>query len=156
MWADSGPDPGGKLLVLLGFLRGFSTDAEVALMARFELARIRAVAKDYRELGEVSGLAQKIPKLVVLPLQRTPLDDAARRICVAGVGWDGLEIARNSEYLGFWLGPSSGEASWEGPMAKFRAKATSWSRTGMLWGCRYSCRVASHFVDRFAVLPWFF
>ncbi len=87
------------------------------------VAQIRALAREYRAFGEVSGLTLNIPKSGVLPLRREPLASAASCIREAMVGWERLEIAHKAKYLGFCLGPGSSGAAGKAP----------WPSSGPKW-----------------------
>ena len=53
--------------------------------------------------------------------------------------WKDILIRDRGKYLGFLVGPGSGDQSWDAPLAKFEARTNSWcgTKAGLLWNSIY-------------------
>jgi hypothetical protein len=82
----------------------------------------------FSEFEEISGLSLNIAKTVMIPLWKySSASNLRNLICELCPPWKNRGIASYGKYLGFMIGPGSGEASWKKPLQKYLDKARAWS-----------------------------
>ena len=99
----------------------------------------------FREFAEVSGLQLNLAKTIVIPLGCETPDVRRERQAVLGDPWDvAAKWAGHGKYLGFMIGPSRAEHSWDKPLAKYRCRVNEWKWSSL--GLHLACRVYNMFV----------
>ena len=67
-------------------------------------------------IARISALYLNVAKCVIVPLwkyQESAIRDALNDVCP---GWHTMKIAEVAKYLGFWIGPGTGDRDWDGIM----------------------------------------
>ena len=92
-----------------------------------DLPLLRRVFADY---ARISNLHLNLGKTVLTPLWPASPQEVRTTVYDAVPEWASVKIQGHGEYLGFQLGPSASDSSWDKPLKKFIDRAAAWGRTG--------------------------
>jgi hypothetical protein len=93
-----------------------------------QLLQLPTLHKAFKNFEDISGLALKHKKCVIVPLGRLIDDDRIKEvknyISTYTPEWAAFDVRDCAEYLGMIVGPGGGnDASWEKPLNKFRNRS---------------------------------
>jgi len=81
----------------------------------------------FLEYKKISGLRLNIVKTVFVPLFKQEVVEVRARLHAFAHTWGDFCIAGKAKYLGGYLGPEAGNASWVGPLAKYLDRVKQWA-----------------------------
>ena len=106
---------------------GAFADDIAAVVADFEKS-LPTLAILFREFHRISGLMLQIKKTVFIPLWPLASVTSLRTLIKECSGfWGDITIATHGRYLGYQIGPGSGESSWTKPLAKYERAVAHWA-----------------------------
>ena len=115
----------GRLLTRDEVVRAFADDT--AAVIDDYAKHLPMIAKIFEEYRQISGLQLNIKKTVFIPLWKASsieqLRTLIKELCP---GWEHIKIDSQGKYLGFIIGPGSGERSWCSPLAKYNQRIEKW------------------------------
>jgi hypothetical protein len=81
------------------------------------------------EFALCSGLALNMQKTVIMPLELGSPEAHRARLVSAAPAWAAAPLKHMAKYLGFYLGPASGNESFKQALQKFSERARIWGAT---------------------------
>ena len=107
-------------------VKGYADDT--ALVLQDYEKELPTLCHIFQEFSLISGLELNVDKTTFIPLwpftSVTSVKTLLREICPP---WANFQISGCGKYLGFFVGPSSANASWDGPIAKYEKRVLQWS-----------------------------
>ena len=118
------------------FVRAYADDTALVLKDYREDAPV--LAKLFKEFETISGLRLNFKKSVLIPLNAGKLPNFARTRDQVTPLWGEMPIKECCKYLGFMIGPKSGDESWTKPLQKFKDRVALWEHQplGLHWDAR--------------------
>jgi len=98
-------------------LRAFADD--FAVVAPNLRGCIPTLMKQCEEVARVAGLGLNLTKCVLVPLWPVDLELVRVEFARRFPGWASISVRDRDTYLGFVVGPGSGDCSWEKPLRKY-------------------------------------
>ena len=115
-----------RSLVPSAVVRAYADDTAVVLQDLWRDAPL--LSSIFKEFGTLANLQLNIGKTVIVPLFPSPgIDDVQAMVQSAVPSWHDVQIHYQGKYLGFQVGPSAAEDSWDEATAKFKQRATAWA-----------------------------
>ena len=107
-------------------VRAYADDTAVLIQSLWRDAPI--LAQIFEEFEKMSNLKLNLSKTVVVPLFPTPsLLEAKASLTSTVPSWSAAKFAYHAKYLGFLLGPTAQDKSWQDATLKFQRRAHTWS-----------------------------
>ena len=122
--------------------RAFADDNAMVLSDFWRMAP--GILQIYKEFGKMSNLQLNLSKTVVIPLWPCSLASVRDIIKNDMPQWSAAELATDSKYVGFQVGPSRVGKEWDAALAKYSSRACAWSKLQL--GLQYSARAYNVFV----------
>lgn len=113
-------------------VRAYADDIAVVLENLWATAP--AIADLFDTYGRISNLRLSGDKCVLVPLWPGNVSDIRTLLVNRVPAWKNFLVAFTGKYLGFWIGPESGEQAWKQPLLKFKSRCDFVSSLGLgLW-----------------------
>ena len=116
-----------------GTFRAYADDLAAVLE---DLPRaLPTLIKLFQDFAKASGLQLNFRKVVVVPLGDVPVEEVSRTLLRPSPGWSAVECRGWAKYLGFVLGPTRAERTWDQACSKALQRAKLWNSVGLglLW-----------------------
>ena len=84
------------------------------------------IARLFAEFQAISGLALNLHKCNLIPLFPYDHSSTQQQLHRTIPAWHNMQITEKGKYLGFWIGPGKGDASWQGPTSKYLSRCRLW------------------------------
>ena len=109
-------------------IRAYADDLAKALES--SQSAIPLLVRIFQVYSLIFGLHPNLPKTVLIPLDTFDLDPWHTECCRQFPVRRNAKIQHHAKYLGFILGPSRGDLTYDKPLSKFAQRAKDWSAVG--------------------------
>ena len=105
-----------------------------------EAPKIQQIFEDFSKL---SGLELNTKKTIIISLSTRPLETFKNQLATSIPTWSDMQVARSGTYLGFCIGPSKKDGSWEKAAKKYEMRVALWADEPL--GLQYDTMVYNTF-----------
>ena len=105
-----------------------------------EAPKIQQIFEDFSKL---SGLELNTKKTIIISLSTRPLETFKNQLATSIPTSSDMQVARSGTYLGFCIGPSKKDGSWEKAAKKYEMRVALWADEPL--GLQYDTMVYNTF-----------
>ena len=85
------------------------------------------IARLFEQFEEISGLRLNLNKCIFIPLSPAS-HNTTRSLAREHIPqWLQMTISNKGKYLGYYIGPGKGDATWHEPLQKYTKRCNMWS-----------------------------